>query len=94
MQMLVLEHTLPISSRERLVRNDKRTELECVKLVRDQRLVEEEDCPFCHVAFPHGIWAGSGKAEGGCWHHKLDSRASVPFIQREADQDDREKEVH
>ena len=46
MKVLVLEYALPIPKRERLAQSTERTPLERFKIIRDECLVEEEDCPF------------------------------------------------
>lgn len=56
MRVLVLEYTLPNRNRDRLA-EEELTPLERFKLVRDQFLVEEADCPFAtlHTLMNYGF---------------------------------------
>ena len=57
MRVLVVEYILPMGRRDRLAENKQRTRLEHVKLVRDECLVEEKDCPFAtlHSLIVYGL---------------------------------------
>ena len=73
MRVLVLEYTLPTSSRDRVAEDAERTPLERVKLVRDECLVEEEDCPFAtlHSLMVYGLALAKNRVGAGTtsWSH-------------------------
>ena len=73
MRVLVLEYALPTSSRDRLAGDDQLNPLNRVKLVRDQWLVEDEDCPFAslHSLMVYGIKVAKDKVgpANSSWSH-------------------------
>jgi hypothetical protein len=73
MRVLVLEYTLPTSSRDRLGPDEERSPLDRVKLVRDKCLVEEEDCPFAtlHSLMIYGMALAKDTVGAGTmsWSH-------------------------
>jgi len=74
MRVLVLEYTLPMSSRDGLGEDEERSPLERVKSVRDKFLVEDEDCPFAtlHSLMVYGMALARNTVGAGTtsWSHE------------------------
>ena len=73
MRVLVLEYTLPMSNRNTIAQDEERTPLERVKQVRDECLVEDEDCPFAtlHSLMVYGFALARDRVGAGSmsWSH-------------------------
>ena len=76
MRVLVLEYTLPMSSRDRLGQDKEVSPLERVKEVWDKFLVEEEDCPFAtlHSLMVYGMALAKNTVGAGTTNWSYDAR--------------------